>query len=773
MQVDSHGRADSVEENAALEFTRNGERFSFLKWGSHAFKNLLIVPPGNGIVHQVNLEYLARSVFVDEDSGVMYPDSVVGTDSHTTMINGLGVVGWGVGGIEAEAVMLGECVSMVLPEVVGFRLVGALPATATATDLVLVCTEMLRKKGVVGKFVEFYGPGVANLSLADRATIANMAPEYGATVGFFAPDKVSLAYLLETGRSAEHVARVEAYLRAQGLLRDYAAEAADAIAYTVVLELDLAAVVPALAGPKRPHDRVPLSAMAQDFAKCLDSPVGFKGYAIAKAEQGKTVEVPLPSGAPGTAALAHGSVLLAAITSCTNTSNPDVMVAAGLLAQKAVAAGLKVSPLCKTSLSPGSGVVQKYLQSAGLLPAFEALGFHVTGYGCMTCIGNSGPLASEALAKAVEDNDIVAAGVLSGNRNFEGRIHASLRANYLASPPLVVAYALAGSVAVDFATQPVGVSSTTGKAVMLSEIWPSRDEIAQVVKQHVQSSMFRGTYGGLESSNPRWNALTTPKAALYPWDPKSTYVKQPPYFDRTERAVPAPVTRISGARALLNLGDSITTDHISPAGNITRQSPAGRWLEAHGVAPADFNTYGARRGHDDVMARGTFANTRLVNKLFGGKAAPKTTHQPSGEAGDIFDVAARYIAENVPTVILAGGDYGSGSSRDWAAKGPFLHGVKVVIAVSYERIHRSNLIGMGIVPLQFKQGQSADSLGLTGKELFDIDLGATLTPGAEATVTTDTGVTFKTTVRFDTPQEINYYVNGGILHYVLRRLAHH
>lgn len=761
VQVDVNGSEGSVEKNQEFEYQRNSERFTFLKWGAKAFKNLLIVPPGSGIVHQVNLEYLARVVF-DTDK-VLYPDSVVGTDSHTTMINGLGVCGWGVGGIEAEAVMLGQPMSMVLPEVVGYKLTGNLSPQATSTDLVLTITQNLRAKGVVGKFVEFYGPGVAQLSLADRATISNMAPEYGATMGFFPVDTETLAYLRQTGRSDEKLKTIEEYLRASGLFVDYN-KPNDKIKFTDVLELDLGTVVPCLAGPKRPQDRIPLTGMKSEFQNSLTAKVGFKGYGLKPEAVGKTAEFTYQG---KNYTIGHGAVSIAAITSCTNTSNPSVILGAGLLAKKAVEAGLTVQPWVKTSLSPGSGVVTKYLEESGLQPFLDQIGFNIVGYGCMTCIGNSGDLP-KPVEEAIVKEDLVAAGVLSGNRNFEGRIHPNLRANYLASPPLVVAYALAGTVNIDFEKDPIGTSKT-GSPVFLRDIWPTREEVQATVQKHVLPAMFQKVYADIQKGNDRWNSLKVPEGTLYPWDEKSTYIHNPPFFQTMGLNAPG-VQNVANAYCLLNLGDSITTDHISPAGSISRKSPAGRYLEARGVAPQDFNTYGARRGNDEVMARGTFANSRLVNKLVT-KVGPQTLHVPSGEVLDVYDAAEKYIGEKKSLVVLAGLEYGSGSSRDWAAKGPYLQGINAVIAVSFERIHRSNLVGMGIIPLQFKQGETADTLGLTGKEQFTIDLPSQLKTGQEITVKTDSGVTFTTKLRFDTPIEIEYFHHGGILPYVLRRLV--
>jgi aconitate hydratase len=761
VQVDKFRTAEALEANLQLEMQRNRERFIFLKWGAKAFDGLTIVPPGAGIVHQVNLEYLARVVF--DRNGVLYPDSLVGTDSHTPMVNGLGVVGWGVGGIEAEAVMLAQPISMVLPECIGYKLTGSLSPLATSTDLVLAITKKLRQVGVVDKFVEFYGPGVANLSIADRATISNMSPEMGCTISFFAVDNVALEYMRLTGRSEERVAFTEAYLKAQGLFRDYNDASQDA-EYTKVVELDLNTIIPAMSGPKRPHDYVALSDIKSDFIKCLESPVGFKGFAIPEADRPKTVDFTY-EGTQHT--LSHGSVVIAAITSCTNTSNPNVMIGAGLLAKKAVERGLNVKPFVKTSLAPGSGVVTLYLQKSGLLPYLEKLGFNVVGYGCTTCIGNSGPLPDE-VGKAIEDGDLVAAGVLSGNRNFEGRIHALVRANYLASPPLVVAYALAGTVKIDWETEPIGTDAA-GKPVFLKEIWPTHEEIANHVASSVLKEMFTETYAKVTQGTDTWNALAAPESQLYQWDESSTYIHNPPFFASMTKDL-SYSTKISGAQCLLNLGDSITTDHISPAGSIAKSSPAARYLESRGVQKDDWNSYGARRGNDEVMARGTFANIRLLNKFIG-KAGPKTIHHPTGEVLDIFDAAERYKSEGTPLVILAGEQYGSGSSRDWAAKGVWMLNVRVVIAQSYERIHRSNLTLFGVIPLEFKPGESADSLGLTGKEKFNIDLGEEIKTGAEVTVNVEGGAiaSFKAILRFDTETEIGYFKNGGVLNYVIRQ----
>ncbi|KAL5130602.1 Aconitate hydratase, cytoplasmic [Glycine soja] len=731
VQVDVTRSDNAVQANMELEFQRNKERFAFLKWGSTAFRNMLVVPPGSGIVHQVNLEYLGRVVFNNE--GLLYPDSVVGTDSHTTMIDGLGVAGWGVGGIEAEAAMLGQPLSMVLPGVVGFKLSGKLRNGVTATDLVLTVTQILRKHGVVGKFVEFYGDGMGELSLADRATIANMSPEYGATMGFFPVDHVTLQYLKLTGRSDEIVAMIESYLREN----------------------------------KLPHDRVPLKEMKADWHACLDNKVGFKGFAIPKEAQGKVAKFDF-HGQP--AELKHGSVVIAAITSCTNTSNPSVMLGAGLVAKKAHELGLQVNPWVKTSLAPGSGVVTKYLLQSGLQKYLNEQGFHIVGFGCTTCIGNSGEL-EESVASAISENDIVAAAVLSGNRNFEGRVHALTRANYLASPPLVVAYALAGTVDIDFEKEPIGTGKD-GKNVYLRDIWPSTEEIAKVVQSSVLPEMFRSTYEAITKGNPMWNQLQVPADTLYSWDPDSTYIHEPPYFKSMTMDPPGP-HGVKDAYCLLNFGDSITTDHISPAGSIHKDSPAAKYLVEHGVERKDFNSYGSRRGNDEVMARGTFANIRLVNKLLNGEVGPKTIHIPTGEKLYVFDAATRYKASGQDTIVLAGAEYGSGSSRDWAAKGPMLLGVKAVIAKSFERIHRSNLVGMGIIPLCFKPGEDADTLGLTGHERYTIELPSIINeirPGQDVTVTTDNGKSFTCTARFDTEVELAYFNHGGILPYVIRNL---
>jgi len=764
VQVDVARSENAVQANMEFEFKRNKERFAFLKWGSTAFHNMLVVPPGSGIVHQVNLEYLGRVVF--NRDGILYPDSVVGTDSHTTMIDGLGVAGWGVGGIEAEATMLGQPMSMVLPGVVGFKLTGELKNGVTATDLVLTVTQMLRKHGVVGKFVEFYGGGMSRLSLADRATIANMSPEYGATMGFFPVDHVTLQYLKLTGRSDETVSMIEAYLRANNMFVDYNEPQAERV-YSSYLELDLTSVEPCVSGPKRPHDRVPVKEMKADWHACLDNKIGFKGFAVPKELQDKVVKFDFDG---EQAEIKHGSVVIAAITSCTNTSNPSVMLGAGLVAKKATELGLLVKPWIKTSLAPGSGVVTKYLLQSGLQEYLSKQGFQIVGYGCTTCIGNSGDLHA-SVGAAISENDIVAAAVLSGNRNFEGRVHPLTRANYLASPPLVVAYALAGTVDIDFETEPIGVGKD-GKNVYLRDIWPSSEEIAETVLSSVLPDMFKSTYEAITKGNPMWNNLTVAPTTLYKWDPESTYIHEPPYFKDMTMAPPGP-HGVKDAYCLLNVGDSITTDHISPAGSISKDGPAAKYLMERGVDRKDFNSYGSRRGNDEVMARGTFANIRIVNKLLKGEVGPKTVHIPTGEKLYVFDAAMKYKSEGHPTIVLAGAEYGSGSSRDWAAKGPMLLGVKAVIAKSFERIHRSNLVGMGIIPMCFKAGEDADSLGLTGLERYSIDLPTNISdirPGQDVTVTTDNGKSFTCTVRFDTEVELAYFNHGGILPFVIRNL---
>jgi aconitate hydratase len=802
VQVDSFGTPLALRFNSELEFARNRERYVFLRWGQKAFRNFRVVPPETGIVHQVNLEYLARVVFTDETATprpLLYPDTLVGTDSHTTMVNGLGVLGWGVGGIEAEAAMLGQPVSMLIPQVVGFRLTGELPEGATATDLVLTVTEMLRHKGVVGKFVEFFGSGLAVLPLADRATIANMAPEYGATCGIFPIDAETLRYLRLTGRTESQIRRVEAYAREQRLF--HTADTPEA-AYSDTLHLDLSAVEPSLAGPTRPQDRVPLRQVKKSFAEALQGLLARTPKKPAKA---------LPVASPDTGAitrhggalsgpddgtltslaaasrpalvvedadvsqLRHGSVVIAAITSCTNTSNPSVMLAAGLLAKKAVERGLSTRPWVKTSLAPGSKVVTEYLLKAGLTPYLEHLRFYLVGYGCTTCIGNSGPLPPP-VSQAVEDRNLVVAAVLSGNRNFEGRVHSEVRANYLASPPLVVAYALAGRMDIDLQREPLG-HDAEGNAVYLRDIWPTQAEVREAVQRCVEADMFDKVYREVFGGDEHWTALEAPEGDLYRWQEESTYVKHPPYFEDMAPE-PGPVTDVRGARVLAVLGDSITTDHISPAGSIKADSPAGRYLLAHGVEVKDFNSYGSRRGNHEVMMRGTFANVRLRNRLAPGTEGGFTRHLPDGAPMTIYDAAMKYREEGVPLVILAGKEYGSGSSRDWAAKGPRLLGVRVVIADSYERIHRSNLVGMGILPLQFRPGESAASLGLTGEEVFDVEglaraVEAGFASGREITVRArDPGGerTFTAVVRIDTPQEVEYYRHAGILPYVLRQL---
>ena len=813
VQVDEFGAAGSLAANTILEFKRNRERYAFLKWGQTAFRNFSAVPPGMGICHQVNLEYLARVVFTTETNGEQYayPDTLVGTDSHTTMINGLGVLGWGVGGIEAEAAMLGQAVSMLVPQVVGFKLTGKLREGATATDLVLTVTQALRKLGVVGKFVEFYGPGVAELPLADRATISNMAPEYGATCGIFPVDAETLRYLRLTGRSEDQIALVEAYYKEQGLFHTAASPEA---VYTATLALDLATVEPSVAGPKRPQDRVLLRDAAASFAEQLPGllsptakPLGTRtaaawqrisvtDAALAEENEGPTnssgaqsIQIaPLAStvaehtvqarfGVDPDTYLDHGSVVIAAITSCTNTSNPSVMVAAGILAKKAVEKGLTVPPWVKTSLAPGSRVVTDYYTKAGLLPYLEKLRFNVVGYGCTTCIGNSGPLPTD-VSKSIDEHGLVAVSVLSGNRNFEGRVNVDVRANYLMSPPLVVAYALAGKIGHNFDTDPLGTNQA-GEPVYLKDIWPTQAEVAAAIEKGLSSESFRHEYATVTLGDANWQGLRFPTGDVYQWEPDSTYIRQAPYFDGITKT-PAPITDILGARVLAVLGDSVTTDHISPAGNIKANGPAGKYLAEHGVKPADFNSYGSRRGNHEVMVRGTFANVRLRNKLAPGTEGGVTRLLPEGEPMSIFDASVKYAERGVPLVILAGKEYGSGSSRDWAAKGPNLLGVKAVIAESFERIHRSNLVGMGILPLQFAEGQNAESLGLTGEEVYDFAGLTALLAGKFANgrtlhvaVTSPAGdkKLLHAMVRIDTPQEIEYYEHGGILQYVLRQLA--
>jgi len=769
VQVDFFATPDALLRNAEVEFQRNQERYRFLKWGQQAFRNFRVVPPMTGIVHQVNLEYLAQVVMSttdEEGNEVLFPDTLVGTDSHTTMINGLGVVGWGVGGIEAEAVMLGQPMDMLLPDVIGFKLYGQLREGVTATDLVLTVTQMLRKKGVVDKFVEFFGPGLDALSLPDRATVANMAPEYGATMGFFPVDAETLRYLRLSGRPESLIRRVEAYCRAQGLFRD--ADTPDP-EFTDILELDLGTVEPSLAGPKRPQDRVPLSEMKAAFQKALTAPVKERGYEL----PAEALERRATIGSNGNSVeMGHGSVVIAAITSCTNTSNPSVMVAAGLVAKKALEKGLKVKPYVKTSLAPGSRVVVEYLQSAKLLEALAALGFHVVGFGCTTCIGNSGPLPAE-VARAISTSDLVAAAVISGNRNFEGRVHPLVKANFLASPPLVVAYALAGTVDIDLLHEPLG-RDTQGQPVYLKDIWPTNEEVRQVIESNLRREMFLEKYAHVFEGTEMWQAIDAPGGELYEWDETSTYIHHPPYFENLSLEVP-PLREIRGARVLAMFGDSITTDHISPAGNIPPESPAGKWLIEHGVAPKDFNSYGARRGNDLVMVRGTFANIRLKNLLVAPKEGYWTRHFPDGEEMTIFDAAMKYKAEGVPVIVIAGKEYGTGSSRDWAAKGPALQGVRAVIAESFERIHRSNLVGMGVLSLRFMDGQNAERLGLDGSEVFDIEgLHDGLLPRSILNVRARKAdgrvIEFKVEALLNTPVEVEYYRNGGILHTVLRCL---
>jgi aconitate hydratase len=777
--VDQFGSSTAFAANAELEFDRNRERYEFLRWGQEAFRNFRVVPPDTGICHQVNLEYLAQVVFSDGQS--LYPDTLVGTDSHTTMVNALGVVGWGVGGIEAEAALLGQPITMLIPQVVGFRLSGALPAGATATDLVLTVTQMLRKRGVVGKFVEFYGPGISALSLPDRATIANMAPEYGATIGFFPVDAQTLNYLRFTGRSPAQVALVEAYCREQGLFHT---PDAPEPTFSDTLSLDLGTVEPSLAGPKRPQDRVPLHAMKSGYEKSLaemlaqapakedDAPAtGTKKAPVSPSRTKASVEV---SERGVRYDLGHGAVVIAAITSCTNTSNPAVLLGAGLLAKRAVERGLTTKPWVKTSLAPGSKVVMDYLRAAGVLPYLEALGFHLVGYGCTTCIGNSGPLP-EHIVDAVTSGDLVVASVLSGNRNFEGRINPSVRMNFLASPPLVVAYALAGTVDKDLTTEPLA-EDRNGNPVYLREVWPTDEAIREAVANFVKPEQFRTQYAKALEGDERWQAMRVTRAGTFSWDPKSTYVRKPPFFENLTQE-PAALTDIRQARVLALLGDSVTTDHISPAGNIAKNSPAARYLMEQGVEPKDFNSYGARRGNHEVMVRGTFANIRLRNLLVPGTEGGVTVHLPSREKMSIYDAAMLYEKEKTPLVVLAGAEYGTGSSRDWAAKGTQLLGVRAVIAKSFERIHRSNLVGMGVLPLQFEAGEDAASLGLTGQETFDIaGIADGLAPGKKLTV--EVGASdkrparrFTVTARIDTPNELDYFRNGGILPFVLRQLA--
>ncbi|MFN4218466.1 MAG: aconitate hydratase AcnA [Candidatus Bipolaricaulia bacterium] len=763
VQVDYFGSRLALQRNAEIEFERNRERYEFLRWGQKAFQNFRVVPPATGIVHQVNLEFLAQVVMTRKQNSelIAFPDTLVGTDSHTTMINGLGVLGWGVGGIEAEACMLGQPLYIVTPEVIGFKLTGQLREGVTATDLVLTVTQMLRTKGVVDKFVEFYGEGLSQLSLPDRATIANMAPEYGATCGFFPVDDETLRYLQQTGRSPELIDLVERYCKEQGLFRT---DKTPEPAFTDTLELRLEDVEPSVAGPKRPQDRIRLWDVKREFRKALTALPHPAPHQTSSGLYAFAVNVKR--------SLQHGSVVIAAITSCTNTSNPSVMIAAGLLAKKAVERGLKVPSHVKTSLAPGSKVVTEYLQRSGLMPYLEELGFHVVGYGCTTCIGNSGPLP-EPVAKEILERDLVAAAVLSGNRNFEGRIHPLVKANFLASPPLVVAYALAGTVDIDWAHEPLGTDKD-GRPVYLKDLWPSQEEIKAIIARSITPEMFQKTYASVFDGNPQWNAITGVEGELYHWDPGSTYIQEPPYFKELS-LTPTPLTDIHGARVLVMLGDSVTTDHISPAGDIPVDSPAGRYLMERGIEKRDFNSYGSRRGNHEVMMRGTFANVRLKNLLVPGVEGGVTVHFPDGERMSIYDAAMRYQAEDVPLIVLAGKEYGMGSSRDWAAKGPALLGVKAILAESFERIHRANLVGMGVLPVQYRDGQNAAVLGLTGRESFDIEgISKLERPRQELTVRAykpDGSVTeFTVIARLDMPIEIEYYKNGGILQTVLRQL---
>ncbi|MGP0587146.1 aconitate hydratase AcnA [Paenibacillus timonensis] len=769
VMVDAFGSPDALEYNMKVEFERNEERYRFLRWAQTAFNNFRAVPPATGIVHQVNLEYLASVAATKTVNGetVVYPDSLVGTDSHTTMINGLGVVGWGVGGIEAEAGMLGQPLYFVAPEVIGFKLTGSLAEGATATDLALTVTQMLRKKGVVGKFVEFYGPGLANISLADRATVANMAPEYGATIGYFPVDTETLAYLRGTGRSEEQIALVEAYYKAQGMFRTNDTPDPE---FSDLIELDLGSVVPSLAGPKRPQDRIELTAMKESFNTIIRTPVEKGGYGLSEEKIEQSVPVKHPNGS--TSELKAGAVVIAAITSCTNTSNPSVMVGAGLLAKKAVERGLTKPGYVKSSLTPGSLVVTEYLQKAGLIEPLEALGFHVAGYGCATCIGNSGPLPDE-VSSAIADNDLTVAAVLSGNRNFEGRVHAQVKANYLASPPLVVAYALAGTVNIDLQNDPIGYDHDN-QPVYLKDIWPSSAEIKEAIGQSVSPEMFRSKYEHVFTQNERWNSIPVPQGELYEWDEKSTYIQNPPFFEKIGEGL-SDIADIRGARVLALLGDSVTTDHISPAGNISPNSPGGQYLTDHGVERKDFNSYGSRRGNHEVMMRGTFANIRIRNQVAPGTEGGVTKYLPTDEVMSIYDASMKYQAGGQNLVVIAGKEYGTGSSRDWAAKGTYLLGVKAVIAESFERIHRSNLVGMGVLPLQFQEGVSWKTLAIDGTETFDIDgLSNDVKPGQELTVTATRadGTTFQFPViaRLDSMVDVDYYHNGGILQTVLRQM---
>ncbi|HHT58041.1 aconitate hydratase AcnA [Herbinix luporum] len=767
VQVDYYGMEEALSENVKREFERNKERYQFLNWAQKAFNNFTVVPPSTGIVHQVNLEYLAKVVIDKEVKGkkILYPDTLVGTDSHTTMINGLGVLGWGVGGIEAEAGMLGQASYFPIPEVIGVRMVGKLPMGATATDLALRITKLLRDRGVVGKFVEYFGEGLKTLSLADRATIANMAPEYGATCGFFPVDEETLDYLLLTGRSKEHVNIVKNYLKANMMFYENDMEEP---VYTEIIELDLSTVETALSGPKRPQDLIPLGKMKEEFIKSVTAPLGNHGHGLTKKEFEKKVEVSLSDGRKAT--METGAVVIASITSCTNTSNPSVMLGAGLLAKKAVEKGLKVPAYVKTSLAPGSKVVREYLEAAGLLPYLAALGFHIVGYGCATCIGNSGPLLPE-ITQAISDNDLLVTSVLSGNRNFEGRIHSLVKANYLASPPLVVAYALAGTTNIDLTSDPIGLDKE-GKKVYLKDIWPSSEEILRAVMDYVQPEMFKKEYSLVYENNELWNEIKINEGSLYEFDKESTYIRKPPFFEQLSME-PEDLKPLKGLRVIASLGDSVTTDHISPAGAIGKNTPAGRYLMDHGIEPKDFNTYGSRRGNHEVMMRGTFANIRIRNRLAGGIEGGYTTYLPTGELMSIYEACMKYKEDDTGLVVLAGKDYGMGSSRDWAAKGPSLLGVKAVIAESFERIHRSNLVMMGVLPLQFMEGESADSLGFSGKETIDIIIGDNIKPGdlAEVVARSDEGSTirFKAKIRFESLVDMEYYRHGGILQMVLRQ----
>ncbi|HKI99895.1 MAG TPA: aconitate hydratase AcnA [bacterium] len=770
VQIDYFGSKDALEKNEKREFERNRERYEFLKWGQRAFDNLLVVPPSTGIVHQVNLEYLARVVQTASDGNggkVAYPDSVIGTDSHTTMVNGMGVLGWGVGGIEAEAAMLGQPYYMLAPEVVGVRLKGELRDGVLATDLVLQVTQMLRELGVVGKFVEYFGPGLRSLTLADRTTLANMAPEYGATMGFFPVDDQTLAYLKMTGRDAAQVDLVERYLKEQGL---FATATGPEPEYTTTVELDMGIVEANLAGPKRPQDRVALRDMRTEFRKSFTAPIGKRGFNLPESDLAKTVDADLPG---GKAPIGQGSVVIAAITSCTNTSNPGVLIGAGLVAKKAVEKGLRAKSHVKTSLAPGSRVVTDYLEKAGLLPYLEQIGFGVVAYGCTTCIGNSGPLP-EPVAEAVQTGDLVAAAVLSGNRNFEGRINPLVKANYLASPPLVVAFALAGTVDIDLSSEPLGMGKD-GKPVYLKDIWPTSKEISDGIASSVLPEMFKRRYANVLEGNPTWNEIGVAGGELYAWDEKSTYIQEPPYFEGLT-AKPDSVGDLKGMRLMALLGDSVTTDHISPAGTIQPDSPAGKFLLGRDVSQNQFNSFGSRRGNDRVMTRGTFGNVRIKNMLVAGTEGPMTRHLPSGERMTIYDAAMRYKQEGVPLMVVGGKEYGTGSSRDWAAKGTLLLGVRAVLAESFERIHRSNLVGMGVLPLQFRQGENLSTYGLTGEELYDVEgIRDDMQPGAELTVRATkadgASVTFPVKSRIDTRVEVGYYHNGGILQTVLRQMV--